>query len=219
MSTPWRQSKQTASTLLLEKLNKWLRVEKDSPTPVGKKKESSTMSGTKRKHADSSLNEESSSKTQKTETENSLSLQHVPFKDIKLGPELGFGRNGSVFKARWNNHNFALKQYDLHKGGYAAFHKELAVYKHLEDAWGRLTPEPKFVSESPSGGIQYLGLELGRDPSGSDYSSKEWSAVLHSLEHDYGVQHYDADRCNGLIITRGGQDRLVAIDFEDCKIE
>lgn len=66
-----------------------------------------------------------------------------------------------------------------------------------------------------SGGILYLGLELGRDPSGSDYASKEWSSVLHSLESVYGIRQHDSIHCNGLIITRDGRHRLVAIDFED----
>lgn len=103
----------------------------------------------------------------------------------------------------------------MSKGGYEAFHKELTAYKRLQPAWGTLTPEPLFVSESPSGGIQYLGLELGKEPSGSDYSSKQWLSVIYSLEKDYDIRHPDSNLRNGLIIKRKGKDRMVAIDFED----
>ena len=71
------------------------------------------------------------------------------------------------------------------------------------------------MSESLSGGILYLGLEAGRDASGSDDASDEWSSVLHQLENVHGIQHHDAIYTNCLIVTRGGQDRMVAIDFED----
>ena len=71
------------------------------------------------------------------------------------------------------------------------------------------------MSESPSGGIRYLGLELGRDPIGSDYCSSEWFSVLKSLESEYGVRLPDSDRCNGLVLTKSGRDQLVAIDLED----
>ena len=144
-----------------------------------------------------------------------LSLTHVPFQDLKLGAMIGHGRNGSVFQAQWQNQTIALKPFDLGKGGYEPYHKELAAYARLQDAWGRLTPEPLFVTESLSGNILYLGLELGRDPCASDYASKDWSSLLYSLEAFYGIRKHDSIYCNGLIITRDGQDHLVAIDFED----
>ena len=145
----------------------------------------------------------------------SIELTHVPFKDLKIGAEIGFGRNGSVFRVQWKNQSFALKQFDLRKGGYDAFHREMAAYTRLQDAWGRLVPEPVFVSESPSGAIRCLGLELGRDPSGSKCHTNEWSSVLKSLETGYGIRLPDSICGNGLILTKNGKEHMVAIDLEE----
>ena len=148
-------------------------------------------------------------------TDTLIELTHVHFRDLKIGAEIGFGRNGSVFRVQWKNKSFALKQFDLRKGGYDAFQREMAAYTRLQDAWGRLVPEPMFVSESPSGAIRYLGLELGRDPSASKYFTNEWSSVLKSLETGYGIRLPDSICSNGLILTKNGQERVVAIDLEE----
>ena len=91
----------------------------------------------------------------------------------------------------------------------------MAAYTRLQDAWGRLVPEPMFLSESPSGAIRYLGLQLGRDPSGSEYYKKEWSSVLKSLKTEFGIRLPDSICSNGLILTKNGQERMVAIDLEE----
>ena len=199
----------------------WVRSDKDTPTPDGKNKGKGGGSRAKpeahtnqKKRGRSEQSGRVPSKKNKGKTA-SLVLKQVSFQDLELGGEIGFGRNGSVFEVQWMNRRCALKQYDLGKGGYEAYHKELAAYTRLKDEWGRLVPEPLFVSKSLSGGILYLGLELGQDPSSCDYASKEWSSLLHKLENIYGIRRHDSINCNGLIITRDGRDRMVAIDFED----
>jgi len=207
----------------------WLKISSDdqtlrpSPDSTGSEPQKrSTTKDTKKRgrgnSADSKGNVSTKPSKRARPTGPSLELTHVPFKDLMICAEIGFGRNGTVFQVQWKNQRFALKQFDLRKGGYDAFHKELAAYALLKDAWSRLVPEPMFVSESPSGAIRYLGLELGRDPSGSDYYSMEWSSVLHSLKTEYGMRLPDSINSNGLILTKDGQDRLVAMDLEEWSL-
>jgi hypothetical protein len=77
-----------------------------------------------------------------------------------------------------------------------------------------LVPQPMFVSESVSGGRWFLGLQLGRDPTEDDDTTK-FKHVLNRLETEYGIQHNDAEGRNMLYITDvDGVERIVAIDFE-----
>lgn len=58
-----------------------------------------------------------------------------------------------------------MKQLNVGKDGEEGFSKELgAAYKILEKVWGKLVPKPMFLSESISGGVCFLGLQLGQDP-------------------------------------------------------
>jgi hypothetical protein len=142
-------------------------------------------------------------------------LPHVSYNDFEIVDVLGCGRNGAVFKVRWRGQEAAMKQFDVGKDGYGPFDSELAVYMKLRDAWSVLVPTPLFLSVS--GGVLFLGLELGRDPKRGDdvyYQSEHWPNVLRSLE-EYGICHSDAEERNALLIKdANGSDRLVAIDLE-----
>lgn len=116
-----------------------------------------------------------------------------------------------VCLAQWKGRKFALKQVDVGKDGYGANDKELEAYSTLKDAEDVLVPTPLFVSESWTGWIKYLGLQLGRDPTtGDDLSGR--NDILASLEHGYGLRHKDADRrnmlCSSLTKKSGPNDSL-----------
>ena len=91
----------------------------------------------------------------------------------------------------------------------------MEAYRRLQKEWGVLVPTPLFLSESITGGVQFLGLELGRDPTPADDLSL-WSSILQRLEEEFGIRHNDATRRNQMFLRdKNGVERLVAIDFED----
>ena len=57
--------------------------------------------------------------------------------------------------------NYALKQFDAGMDGMKGFDNEIAAYARTKEVWGKLVPTPYFVSETPSGGVKLLGLQLG----------------------------------------------------------
>eukprot|EP00980_Cylindrotheca_fusiformis_P004560 scaffold975_cov90-Cylindrotheca_fusiformis.AAC.3 len=108
-----------------------------------------------------------------------------------------------------------MKQFDVGKDGDSGFNKEVEAYRKLQEVWGVLVPKPLFLSESISGGVQFLGLQLGRDPTLADDLSL-WGSVVQRLEKEFGIRHNDAVRRNQLYLPdENGVERLVAIDFED----
>jgi hypothetical protein len=109
-----------------------------------------------------------------------------------------------------------MKQFDMGKGGEAPYKKEIAAYMRLRDAWGILVPQPMFLSESPSGWVKFLGLQLGREPNESD-DLTGWNQTLRSLKQQYGIRHNDAEVRNMIFIADSvtGVERMVAIDLED----
>jgi hypothetical protein len=145
-----------------------------------------------------------------------LALPNIPYNDIAIGDVIGDGRNGSCFKVVWKGQAFAMKQFDMGKGGEAPYKKEITAYMRLRDAWGKLVPQPMFLSESPSGGVKFLGLQLGRMPNEFD-DLGEWYQILQSLKQEYGIRHNDAEVRNMIFIADSvtGVERMVAIDFED----
>jgi hypothetical protein len=146
----------------------------------------------------------------------SLALPIVPYNDIAIGDVIGDGRNGSCFKVVWKSQEFAMKQFDIGKRGEVPYKKEIAAYMRLRDAWGKLVPQPMFLSESPSGGVKFLGLQLGREPNESD-DLGEWYQIWQSLKQEYGFRHNDAEGRNMIFIADSvtGVERIVAIDLED----
>jgi hypothetical protein len=90
----------------------------------------------------------------------------------------------------------------------------------LRDAWGLLVPQPIFLSESTSGFIKFIGLQLGREPNDKDDLSS-FSHVLFRIQTEYGIQHNDAEGRNMIFIPDPnciGGERIVAIDFEDWEV-
>lgn len=84
-----------------------------------------------------------------------------------------------------------MKQFDLSKGGDVTFDSESRAYTRLKDVWGVLVPEPLFLSESLSGKIIFLGLQLGRDVNERDDLS-QWEEILRTLRVSYGIDHLDS---------------------------
>jgi hypothetical protein len=145
-------------------------------------------------------------------------LKSVPFEDIEYLETIGYGRNGSAFKARWNDKLVAVKQFDVEKTGEEWFEKEVAAYATLKKEWGIKVPKPLFLSESFSGCVKLLGMQLGRDPEEGDDCS-EWSNIVNSLEREYGLRFNDVWGRNGIFIRdEDGSERLVMIDLEDYDI-
>ena len=143
-------------------------------------------------------------------------LVEVSIDDVEIIGTLGYGHNGAVFLAKWGGVKIALTQFDVGKDGYEYFEKEIAAYLALRDVRGKLVPTPFFVSESWSGWIKFIGLQLGRDPVQGDNTS-DWSNVLSTLESQYGFRHDDAEDDGNMVFVvdeATGAERLVAIDLE-----
>jgi hypothetical protein len=142
-------------------------------------------------------------------------LVETPIDDVEIVGTLGYGRNGVVFRANWHGQEVALKQFDVGKDGYECFDKEVEAYLALEAVWGRLVPTPLFVAESWAGWINFIGLQLGRNPRPGDDLSERIN-VLSTLENEYGFRHDDADNGNMIFIfdQETKTERLVAIDLE-----
>lgn len=71
------------------------------------------------------------------------SIPSVGLRDIKIIKELGYGRNGSVFLARWRDRDVDMKQFDIIGDGSQAFllemevkfGQELSAYVRHENEW------------------------------------------------------------------------------------
>ena len=144
------------------------------------------------------------------------SLVRVPCADIKFMHAIGYGRNGTVFKARWKDSYVAVKQFDVDKFGHQDYDKEIAAYMMLKDEWGIKVPKPLFLSESFSGAVKFLGLQLGRSPTEQD-DLTQWRSLVKSVQCQYGLDFQDTwKEQNSLFITDdSGKERLVMIDLED----
>lgn len=196
-----------------EKSKLWLRTTKDNP-----QKKQENLKTEKKRSRGGDRKQSGSGKRSKTTKSATLHLPLVDFQVLEIGEELGFGRNGSVFKAIWGECTVALKQFDIGKDGQIGYERELAAYARTKDAWGKLVPEPLFLSETPSGGVKFLGLQLGRSLEGGVKVLKhQWDSILVSLEEEFGIRHNDAEgrSVNAIVVNDNGCDRLVAIDFED----
>jgi hypothetical protein len=198
----------------------WKNSTKTNPTPKMGKGEQQNKKGPGTGGPGSS-NRTSNNSSQGSSNEQSadiasLALPNISYNDIAIGDVIGHGRNGSCFKVVWNGQEFAMKQFDMGKGGEAPYRKEIAAYMRLRDAWGILVPTPMFLSESPSGWVKFLGLQLGRMPNEFD-DFTGWDQILRSLKQEYGVRHNDAEGRNMIFIADSvtGGERMVAIDLED----
>ena len=136
--------------------------------------------------------------------------------EIEIMGVLGYGYNGVCFKVKWNGTEYAMKQFDIGQDGDTFFSREIRAYMLLQSAWGILVPRPIFISESFSGGVMFLGLQLGRESKNNDDIHK-FEKVLEQIETEYGIRHNDAERGRNMITITdiNGDERVVAIDFED----
>ena len=135
--------------------------------------------------------------------------------EIEIMGVLGYGYNGVCFKVKWNGTEYAMKQFDIGQDGDTFFSREIRAYMLLQSAWGILVPRPIFISESFSGGVMFLGLQLGRESKNNDDIHK-FEKVLEQIETEYGIRHNDAERGRNMITITdsNGVARVVAIDFE-----
>ena len=79
--------------------------------------------------------------------------------------------------------------------------------------WGVLVPRPIFLSESYSGGVLFLGLQIGRASMSTDDLPK-FRQVLYRLATEYGIEHSDG-RGDMIIITDvNGIERVATINFD-----
>lgn len=203
-------------------LESWLKTSKDSQTRPRSIDGQDTTEGTggKKRRTSSGLNtghHTSITSSDMTVLHNlAIYLPVVPFSDIEILGSLGYGRNGTVFKALWDGKEVALKQFDVGREGDQWFEKEIAAYVRLKDAWGVLVPRPLFLSESPSGGVMLLGLQLGRPPTQTEDIGSELQAVLDALRSLYGVIHNDPEERNAIFVADvEGHENLVVLDWED----
>jgi hypothetical protein len=147
-------------------------------------------------------------------------LPMVSGDDLQIDGIIGYGRNGTVFKARWGEQEIALKQFDLSKGGGPRFQSEASAYSRLREAWGKLVPRPLFLSESVSGNVTFLGLQLGRPF--ADIDGKLLPRIddlLEQIRQLYGIQLLDACNLNFIYLpSEDGTEALAAIDLEDHEL-
>jgi hypothetical protein len=144
-------------------------------------------------------------------------LPVVPWDDIEIKGMLGYGKNGTAFKAFWAGQEVALKQFDLSKGGEPRFQSEATSYFKLQEAWGKLVPRPFFLSESASGKVTFLGMQLGRDVTKADDLSWPRVEILCEKIHQrYGIRLLDVRGANFVFLPgEDGTEELAAIDLED----
>jgi hypothetical protein len=155
--------------------------------------------------------------------ENGLSknkdIQFINFDSLTDIEPLGWGRNGCTFKATWEGKAVAVKQFDLTKNA-RAYEMELEAYNRLQDDWGILVPRPFFISESPSGNVRFLGMQLGRPPMDNEPVDDDYCNVLAALKTKYDFRQMDwshGENCVYLDDGNKGTSTLVLIDLEDVE--
>jgi len=134
---------------------------------------------------------------------------------------MGVGRNGDVFESSYNGEEIAVKQFDLSKN-FDSYKREVEAYVHLHNgatgasAWGELVPTPKFIAQSPSGMVRFLGLQKGRSPEEGEYFDDQFDTVIEKLRTEYDFQPLDYSHgCNCIVVPGDNeQEKLLIIDLE-----
>lgn len=141
-------------------------------------------------------------------------VKQVDFRTLTIGKVLGRGRNGDVFESEYNGETVAVKQFDLSKN-FDSYQKEVEAYVYLKDAWGELVPTPKFIAESPSGMVRFIGLQKGT-PVDDDTFHEQFGKVIGKLKSDYNFQPLDYSHgCNCVAVDGdNGRKKLLLIDLE-----
>jgi len=129
----------------------------------------------------------------------------VDWKEIELIRVIGIGGSGTVVLSRWRGMQVALKLIDTGKCP-DSFDNELSAYQQLVDVQGDLIPRLYFVTSSPSGWVQGLGLELGQPVKLSEQDSRITMQRLKRL----GYRQQDPHDSNYIQIG----DRSVVVDLE-----
>jgi len=200
----------------------WKKTSSDQPTPPAKRKRKGLQSDAI-DEGEEDQDEQGSEERRDAPTGSATQisgLPEIPFDSIELIEALGYGRNGVVFLATWNGIKIALKQFDVGKDGFESYNNEVSAYLALEPVWGSLVATPLFVSESWSGLIKFLGLQLGRSPLPGDDFLSERTHVLNTLENNFGFRHEDAGQGNMVFVMdeQTKTERLVAIDLESYTV-
>lgn len=205
-----------------ESTERWIITTGDAPTPQPEKSPftGNAATGSNKRKASKRAGGEHKKKSKSTKTSRSIRLPFVDFYDLEFCGEVGFGRNGSVFKVIWEGQAVALKQFDIGRDGKVPYEQEIEAYARTERAWGNLVPEPLFLSHAPTGGIQFLGLQLGRRLSGEaelQELSQKFESIQEKLAEEYGIRHNDVCCASNAVIlgNTNGSEKLAVIDFED----
>ena len=153
-------------------------------------------------------------------------LPFVSVGDLVIMDPIGYGRNGAVFRVRWEGQEYALKQFDTATAiGLRSFIRESQAYALLQDVWGVLVPKPMFLSELGDATIKFLGLQLGRAPTAIECDSTSFATdsrkVIQKLYHKFGFEHLDAEVLRNWLYVPTGEiakpERLVVTDLEDYR--
>ena len=151
-----------------------------------------------------------------------LCVPEIDYDDIKFLHPIGYGRRGTMFAAKWKNETVAVKQFDTWKNdGFNACKREIAAYAHLKEAWGRLVPSPRLLSEAH--GVIFLGMQMAEHPPDTAQEN-EWDEVIDELCRVYSFRHGDLEgdprSCphNRMVIRGPVGTQPVFVDLEDYEL-
>jgi len=143
----------------------------------------------------------------------------VSWKSLELLSEIQHGRSGYVVLANYASQLVAIKLFDIGKRGEKAFLSELSCYQTAKSVQGVAVPRLLFVTESPSGGVVGLGLELGSRLASSfvawdDAARQQAFGAIQMLAQVCGVAQNDMRPDNFVLGSKG---QVVVVDLEDTK--
>jgi len=146
-------------------------------------------------------------------------ISYVSWKSLELLSEIQHGRSGYVVLANYAAQLVAIKLFDIGKRGEKAFRSELSCYQTAKSVQGVAVPRLLFVTESPSGGVVGLGLELGSRLASSfvawDAAARQQAfGAIQMLAQVCGVAQNDM-RPDNFVLGSNGQ--VVVVDLEDTK--
>jgi len=185
------------------------------------KKKSSKKKNSKKNSSTKNSSDKGSCKQNSKEGRKSTrsSPLQVPWSSFELLHELSTGRSGTVAVARYQDNLVAVKMFDIGKDGVNRFQQELKTYRMAQELQGKAIPTLMFISESPSGNVVVLGLELGAElPSDFDawtiLQRQEAFDALSKLA-EISVAQNDIKPENFVVNSNG---HLAVVDLEDTSI-
>jgi len=143
----------------------------------------------------------------------------VSWSSLDLLSEIQHGRSAYVVLANYASQLVAIKLFDIGKHGEKPFLSELSCYQTAKSVQGVAVPRLLFVTESPSGGVVGLGLELGSRLASSfmawdDTARQQAFAAIQLLARVCGVAQNDMRPDNFVL---GAKGQVVVVDLEDTK--